>query len=141
MQGTLNSSMIPGSMANGKSNLEKTGAKQGAPLVKPVRRGKQKLPEFEMNDDGSVNVIQRADGQVSTLFGGSSSEFAEALLMHWVNVSGKSIHNLKDKSFAVAIVAEITPEYRIEAMLATQMTAVHIATMRGRWQASIPSNS
>ncbi|WP_162798035.1 hypothetical protein SuNHUV7_32200 (plasmid) [Pseudoseohaeicola sp. NH-UV-7] len=128
-------------MANGKSNLEKTGAKQGAPLVKPVRRGKQKLPEFEMNDDGSVNVIQRADGQVSTLFGGSSSEFAEALLMHWVNVSGKSIHNLKDKSFAVAIVAEITPEYRIEAMLATQMTAVHIATMRGRWQASIPSNS
>ena len=61
--------------------------------------------------------------------------------MHWVNVSKKSVHNVKDKSFAVAIVEEIAPEYGIEAMLATQMTAVHIATMRGRWPASIPSNS
>jgi hypothetical protein len=119
-----------GSMANGKSNPVKTSAKQGAPRLKPQRQEKPKLPEFEMDDDGSVKVILRDEDQVSTLFGGSSSEFAEALLMHCVNVSGKSVHNVKDKSFAVAIVGEIAPEDGIEAMLATQMAAVHIATMR-----------
>ena len=50
---------------------------------------------------------------------------------NWVRkFSGKSDNLKNDKNHALAILAEIAPQDGIEAMLATQMAAVHIAMMR-----------
>jgi hypothetical protein len=91
---------------------------------------KPKLPKFRMGDDGVCNVVLVDEDQVGALFGGSSDQFGSALLSHCVNVSGGSEALLDDKEHAVAIVGEIAPQDGIEALLATQMAAVHIATMR-----------
>jgi hypothetical protein len=89
-----------------------------------------KLPEFRMGDNGVCNVILDGRDQLAALFGGSSDQFGSALLSHCVNVSGKSKDLSNDRGYAVAIVAEIAPQDAIESMLATQMAAIHIATMR-----------
>ncbi len=91
---------------------------------------KPKLPKFRMGDDGVCNVVLVDEDQVGALFGGSSEQFGSALLSQCVNVSGGSEALSNDKEHAVAIVGEIAPQDGIEALLATQMAAVHIATMR-----------
>jgi hypothetical protein len=92
--------------------------------------GKPKLPKFRMRDDGVCNVVLVDEDQVGALFGGTSEQFGSALLSHCVNVSGGSEALSSDKEHAVAIVGEIAPQDGIEALLATQMAAIHIATMR-----------
>jgi hypothetical protein len=103
------------------SDVEKADAKQAR---------KPKLPKFRMGDDGVCNVVLVDGDQVAALFGGSSDQFGSALLSHCVNVSGGSEALLDDKEHAIAIVGEIAPQDGVEALLATQMAAVHIATMR-----------
>ena len=90
-----------------------------------------KLPKLEVNEDGSVHAHVVHVGTYSKMFGNTqSSEFAKAMLGACVNVSGSGEALEGDKSQALAIVAEIAPQDGIEAMLATQMAAVHITAMR-----------
>jgi hypothetical protein len=91
---------------------------------------KPKLPKLTIGDNGVCTVTWKDKDHLAALFGGSSEQFASALISHCMNVSGKSEALSNDKSFALAIVAEIAPQNAIESMLATQMAAVHIATMR-----------
>lgn len=88
------------------------------------------IPRFEHQEDGTVSVAIKDESTLSGVFGSSSLGFADALLSHCGNVSGGKLTMADDKNHAVAIVAEIAPQDGIEAMLATQMAAVHIATMR-----------
>lgn len=90
-----------------------------------------KLPKIEMDEDGSVHVHVGHVGTFSKMFGNTqSTEFASAMLSGCVNVSGKDESRDSDKTYALAIVAEIAPQDGIEAMLATQMAAVHLTAMR-----------
>ena len=67
----------------------------------------------------------------SQMFGGSHySDFLNAMAAACANVSGSREGFEGDKDHALSIVAEIAPRDGLEAMLATQMAAVHIATMR-----------
>lgn len=100
--------------------------------AKDKQSRKPSLPEFEMGEDGNMKVLMTPEGKgrLSTLFGGSSEVFVNGMLYHCINVSGRSEDNVNDKTYAVGIVAEIAPKDAIEGMLATQMAAIHIATMR-----------
>ena len=100
-------------------------------LAAEMEANDEKLPVFEMGEDGSVNAHVGHVGTYSQIFGGTkSSAFAEALLEACANVSGSKEGLERDKSKALAIVAEIAPQEGIEAMLATQMAAVHVTAMR-----------
>lgn len=91
----------------------------------------EKLPKFEMHEDGTAHVNVKHVRAFSEMFGNTkSTAFATALLENCGNVSGVKEGLEGDKSKAVAIVAEIAPQDGVEAMLATQMAAVHIAAMR-----------
>lgn len=90
-----------------------------------------KLPKFEDATDGTTHVHVNHVGTFSEMFGSTKSmEFAGALLEACGNVSGRNAALGKDKTHALAIVAQIAPQDGIEAMLATQMAAVHITAMR-----------
>ena len=89
------------------------------------------LPKFIKNENGTYNLEVESVTTYSRMFGGTKSlEFAEALVLGCGDVSGSSEKRERDKAYALAMVAEIAPKDSIEAMLATQMAAVHIAAMR-----------
>lgn len=90
-----------------------------------------RLPKFEKIEEGSFKVKVDHVGKFSEMFGDTkSTEFATAMLETLANVSGSKEAQERDKSYALAIVAEIEPKDGIEAMLASQMAAVHITSMR-----------
>lgn len=88
-----------------------------------------KLPTIDMNEEGACHITV-GEGVLEQIFGGQTEDFGEAMLYHCINVSGRSKKLDQDKAYAVAIVNEIGPQNAIEGMLATQMAAIHIATMR-----------
>lgn len=91
----------------------------------------ERLPKFVQDEDGSFQLKVPHAATYLAMFGDSSStSFIDAMSNGCANVSGRSAENAKDKNHALAIVAEIAPRDGIEAMLATQMAAVHLATMR-----------
>lgn len=100
-------------------------------LAAEMEANDEKLPKFEMQDDGTLHACVGHVGTYSEMFGNTKSvAFASALLESCGNVSGSKEGAEGDKSKALAIVAEIAPQDGIEAMLATQMAAVHITAMR-----------
>ena len=100
-------------------------------LAQAMDANDAKLPKLEMDEDGSVHVQVGHVGTFSEMFGNTqSTEFASAMLSACVNVSGGDECHERDKTNALAIVAEIAPQDGIEAMLASQMAAVHITAMR-----------
>ncbi len=111
------------------SKTEPVAAENGAStdVEKPATPS---IPEFQgIKDDAFVLRMESTD-QLNNLFGTQIREFSNALALHCGNVSGKSEHLDRDKNDALAIVAEIAPQDGLEAMLATQMAATHIAMMR-----------
>jgi hypothetical protein len=62
--------------------------------------------------------------------GASSSEFLDGLLVQMANAASHGAEtNDADLNFMLSVVADIEPRDQLEAMLATQMAAVHMATM------------
>ena len=96
-----------------------------------------KLPKHSRKKDGATHLNIEHVGTFSEMFGGTKSMgFAHALVEARSNLSGSREAMERDKTHALAIVAEIAPQDGIEAMLATQMAAVHIASTReARWLA------
>ncbi|WP_299847729.1 hypothetical protein [uncultured Roseovarius sp.] len=88
------------------------------------------IPRFKPLKEGAWAFCIESDEQAQTLFGNGSMEFATALAAHCGNVSGTRDAYELDRNYALALVAEIAPQDGIEAMLATQMAAVHVAMMR-----------
>jgi hypothetical protein len=110
-----------------------------------------KIEKARANDLG-VNVSGTAkNGQTVTLgheaalqeiFGTQHPEMAEALLGHCLKVlnvkEASDDHPGSDeRAFMIAAVAELQPRDAIERMLAVQMAATHVATIRSaRWLAN-----
>lgn len=113
--------------SSSKTELEATSKSKDDAVAKPERR---KVPSFKEKEDGSYAIQIQTDDEVEKLFGTNSHEFSKALLIQCGNISGSSEENAKDKNYALAIIAEIAPQDGLEAMLATQMAATHIAMMR-----------
>ena len=90
----------------------------------------QDLPEFKQTNDGLWETHLPDSVAYMAMFGGGTPRFCSAMVNACANVSGRSDGLKDDRNGALAIVAEIAPKDGIEAMLATQMAAVHIAMMR-----------
>jgi hypothetical protein len=98
-----------------------------------TKRLAQTQPEAR-NALRSDNLI-KVEGQAATVdldaaknaFGSSSEAFIEGFVLQLVN-AGKS-PDQKATAFAASVVSGIQPKDQIEALLATQMAAVHNATM------------
>jgi hypothetical protein len=88
----------------------------------------QSNPSRLLKIDGSTVTIDHTAAQKA--FGSSDEDFINGLLRQLVNVGshGKTPDD-KGTAFVASIVKGIEPQDQIEAMLASQMAAVHMATM------------
>ena len=98
--------------------------------VAAVAARSEDLPKFEQTEDGIWDMNLPDHVSYMAMFGGGTLRFCNAMASACANVSGRADGLKGDKNDALAIVAEIGPKDGIEAMLATQMAAVHIAMMR-----------
>jgi hypothetical protein len=85
--------------------------------------------------DGDANVEidhpHLGYGQISLMnsIGTTSGDFLEGLILQLVNASKEKTPLEKGANFMLAVVKGIEPRDQIEAMLAAQMAAVHMASM------------
>lgn len=89
----------------------------------------REIPEFTV-EGNQVSFAHDTVETIKNLFSSESLPFADAMLCHCLNVSGDAPGLENEKNQSLAIVAELAPNDAVEAMLATQMAAVHIALMR-----------
>ena len=101
------------------------------------RRSITPSPRIKSERKDGTNVVSNdhpdeSMGQLLLMeaFGTADPDFADGLISDLINVgsSGREV-NLRGTNFALAIVKGIQPKDEVEAMLATQMAAVHVATM------------
>lgn len=87
---------------------------------------KSKMPLIKIDGD-VVNIDQE---EIESAFGTKSHEFVDGLVGQLINIGsqGKAVDE-KGTAFVSAIVAGVKPNDQLEAMLASQMAAVHNATM------------
>ena len=82
------------------------------------------------------------EGALSAIFGTGEQEQVKALLSHCLKVlkpdEASDDHPANDeRMFLLSIIRDIAPRDPIERMLAVQMAATHVATIRaGRWMAT-----
>ena len=89
------------------------------------------LPAFKDSDgDGIAYIHIDNEETLTNLFGGGTREFSDTMLRNCLNLSGNKSGLENDRNDAIAIVDGIAPRDGIEAMLATQMAATHIALIR-----------
>jgi hypothetical protein len=107
--------------------------------VRERRRARSSAPRFKVEKKGKTTptqvVIDHPDPKIGgTLLmealGTTSPEFADALVNQLGNagINGQA-ENADGLNFMLAVVHGIEPKDQIEAMLAAQMAAVHMATM------------
>ena len=79
--------------------------------------------------DGSTVTIDQADAEKA--FGSSDNDFINGFIYQLVNLgsSGKKKPDNEGTAFVASVVRGVEPKDQIEAMLASQMAAVHLATM------------
>lgn len=88
------------------------------------------LPKFEAHEDGKAIIQLTSEDALERLYGGSTPELATALTLQCLNISGYIKGWENDGGTAIAIVDAVSPRDGVEAMLANQMAATHIAMMR-----------
>ncbi|MGH1455073.1 MAG: hypothetical protein ACRBBV_18100 [Paracoccaceae bacterium] len=88
--------------------------------------GKLRLfPKIHETEEGGLNVVLEAEGQIEATLGMQTKAAAEGVLLTALDALGG---NAKDKANMVAAMfAEIEPQDAVEAMLVAQMTATHVA--------------
>ncbi len=98
-----------------------------AALPKPDSEPQAKPPRLIKVNGSNVTVDPTA---AEKAFGSSDDDFINGLLSQIVNVGspGKT-PDQRGTAFVASIVKGIEPKDQIEAMLASQMAAVHLATM------------
>ncbi len=88
------------------------------------------LPKMERKEDGRLEVQVTSEDSLRLVFGTESDELADGLLRQIANAAKhEQDPNLLGAHFMLSVVKGIEPQDEIEAMLATQMAAVHMATM------------
>jgi len=92
-----------------------------------TRKKTAPLPKLERKEGGILNVQATSEDTLRLIFGVETSEMVDGLLLQCVNALNGAATAKPD--FMIAAVKEIGPRDGVEAMLATQMAAVHIAMM------------
>lgn len=106
------------------------GAKPDNSPSKDLAAPPRELPKLVFVDEKNVKVYIKSPEHTKALFGAVHLEFAKAMQDDCLDVSGRLDTQLKNGKKALAIVAELAPNDGVEAMLATQMAAIHIAIMQ-----------
>ncbi len=90
---------------------------------------------------GHVVELDR-DGVLSAIFGTDEQEQVKALLSHCLKVlkadeASDEFPANDERMFLLSVIRDIAPRDAVERMLAVQMAATHVATVRaGRWMAN-----
>ena len=96
-----------------------------SPRKQAVKPEKSKSP---ITIDGDTAIFKIKEGQ--KVFGSDNEAFIHGLLFDIINIASKGKTPDEERSgYVSAIVGGINPQDQIEAMLATQMAAIHMATM------------
>lgn len=98
-----------------------------------AKKDKKPLKPISIREDGVIQVHLREAG---TLFGSTDEAFINGITANIVHVANTDNDDLDDQatSFVASMVQGIEPRDQLEAMLATQMAAVHLASLRAsRW--------
>jgi hypothetical protein len=94
-----------------------------APRMKVLEGGKCYLPDHPDKAFGYALIMEAA--------GTTDFDFIQGLVEQLANASSQRDQlNEGDLNFMLAVVKEVKPRDQIEAMLAAQMAAVHMATMK-----------
>jgi hypothetical protein len=100
---------------------------------KAVKRSPRLKVTNGRDGDPNIEIDHRhlGYGQISLMkaIGTTSGDFLEGLILQLVNASKEKTPSEKGANFMLAVVKGIEPRDQIEAMLAAQMAAVHMASM------------
>jgi hypothetical protein len=103
--------------------IERQNAEMPAPRVKMEEGGKGRTIALDHPDtDVAVRLLKEA-------LGTANPDFANGLLKQLASSQGGKIDE-RDLNFMLAVISGIKPNDQLEAMLAAQMTAVHMAMMK-----------
>ncbi|MGX5806309.1 hypothetical protein ACWGS9_34950, partial [Bradyrhizobium sp. Arg314] len=109
--------------------------REKATMAKHYSRRKKAPLVPRLKIDGIKVTNDHADPNVGCALwmeamGTSSDDFAEGLIGQIINIGSQGAKpDEKGSNFALAIVTGIAPKDEVEALLASQMAAVHLATM------------
>lgn len=129
MSKKTNDDILPSENTETKNALEALEPEMRKRVIAGAKRSGE-LPKFEEQEGGTWSLNITDTVTYLEMFGGCTPRFCGAMATACANMSGRSVHLQEDKNDAIAIIAEIAPKDGIEAMLATQMAAVHTAMMR-----------
>jgi len=107
-----------------------------APLLEKLRK-KPRIPSISLTkEDGALKIaLGNADDRTGHLLlmkalGTADCDFVNGLLSQAVNAGTRGTStDASGANFILAVVKSVAPQDEIEAMLATQMAAVHMASM------------
>lgn len=103
--------------------IERQNAELPAPRIKMVEGGKGKTLTLDHPDtDVAVRLFKEA-------LGTANPDFANGILKQLASSQSGTIDE-RDLNFMLSVIAGIKPNDQLEAMLATQMAAVHIEMMK-----------
>ena len=96
------------------------------------------LPKVGVAFGGSQSegqVVSHSEGALTEIFGTDDENLAAALTQHSLKVLGKyesgdGPEGNDERDFMMSIVADLGPQDAIERMLAVQLAATHVATIR-----------
>lgn len=95
--------------------------------AKQTHAPKQRKPCISIGENNQVRI---ADTDCHDALGSDDERFVSGLVNQIVNASSKGLELDKAASgFALAVLEGIKPRDEVEAMLAAQMAAIHMATM------------
>ena len=107
---------------------------------------KRPAPNLGVKFGGSASeghtVTLTRDGALSAIFGNADPDQASAFLSHCLKVlradeAGDGGEANDERLFLLSIIRDMAPRDAVERMLAVQMAATHVATIRaGRWMAT-----
>ena len=88
------------------------------------------MPRAEITEEGECKLIVSRKGQLAEVFGDTSDAFGSVLLRNCFAAKGLTKKNIDTNGEVIEIVAALAPRDALEALLATQMAATHLAVMR-----------
>lgn len=95
-----------------------------------------KLPKFKVNvtDEQTLVEMDHADVETASIMlmealGTTNGDFAQAIIYQIARAQGSAPIDEVALNQSMAMVVGVKPQDEVEAMLATQMTAIHNATM------------
>jgi hypothetical protein len=109
-----------------------TSAKESKPDVADVNSRPKAFPRVRIeNQNGTPMAVVEAEtpDQFLQAFGVATHEVADGLAGQLTNAGASKRPTAEEANFAIHAVKEFAPRDTVEALLASQMVAVHMATM------------